>query len=439
MGIFKSYDIRGKVPDELNEQLAYKIGRAFIKHTGAAKVIVGRDCRKSSPELQRALMTGIVEQGATVIDIGECSTPLLYHASWKHPAIMVTASHLPKEFNGFKLCNKGAQPIGMNSGLNIIEHYTHSDFPKAQKRGAILTANYTDSYIAHCLRFANTTIPFTIVIDAGNGMGGQTMKKLLQNIPCKLIPLYFEPDGTFPNHEANPLKQETLKDLIEEVKKQQADFGVALDADADRIILIDETGTPLSGDTTLGILALAALKKQPKATILYDLRSTRALPEQITAAGGTAIQTPVGHSNIKLLLTKHKALIAGEISGHYYYYDNKNTESPEITLLLILNLMSAENKKLSELAAPFKTYAHSGEINFHVNDIQKIIAKLEKKYSDATTIEKLDGTTFTYPDWWFNTRPSQTEPVLRLVVEANNQEKLKEKIEEVSEIILQTK
>lgn len=438
MSIFKSYDIRGKVPEELNEQLAYKIGRAFIKHTGAAKVIVGRDCRTSSPDLQRALMTGLVEQGATVIDIGQCSTPLLYYASWKHPAIMITASHLPKEYNGLKMCNKGAQPIGMKTGLNIIEHYTYSDYPKAQKKGAILAANYTDSYITHCLRFANNNIqPFTIVIDAGNGMGGPTMKKLLQNIPCKLIPLYFEPDGTFPNHEANPLKQETLKDIIEEVKKQQADLGVALDADADRIILIDETGMPLSGDITLGILALAALKKQPKATILYDLRSTRALPEQITTAGGTAIQTPVGHSNIKPLLTKHKALIAGEISGHYYYYDNKNAESPEITLLLILNLMSAENKKLSELAAPFKKYHHSGEINFHVQDIQKTMTTLEKKYSDAI-IDKLDGTTFTYPDWWFNTRPSQTEPVLRLVIEAKTQEKLKEKIEEISEIIMQT-
>ena len=434
--IFHAYDIRGKYPEELNEETAYAIGRAVVCHLACKELRIGRDCRLSSPKLHAAFISGVQDQGCTVIDIGLCSTPLLYFASKKSPAAMITASHLPPEYNGIKLCKKNAEPIGSETGLREIQDlFTKKQFKPVKKKGTLHHDNILPDYIKHCMTFAKHIKPFTIVVDAGNGMGGITCAEVFKHLPCTLIPLYFEPNGTFPNHEANPLKPENMRDLQNAVKKHHADLGVAFDADADRILLVDEQGNIISGDKILGLLAQNLLHTTKNATILYDLRATRALPEFITKHGGKPLQTRVGHAFIKQAMRQHNAHIGGELSGHFYFKENNFAESTDITLLMILNLLSREEKKLSKLVQPLKTRAHSGEKSYAVPNTKETLQKLEQAFPTAH-VDRLDGITLTFDTWWFNARPSQTEPVLRLVVEANTQQELKARIQALEKIII---
>ncbi len=433
--IFHAYDIRGKYPEEINEETVYAIGRAVVCHLNCKELRIGRDCRLSSPQLHAAFTTGVQDQGCTVIDIGLCSTPVLYFASKKSPAIMITASHLPPEYNGIKICKKNAEPIGSETGLQEIkEIFTKKNFPIPKQKGTLHHENILPDYIKHCMTFAEHIKPLTVVADAGNGMGGMTCTEVFKHLPCTLIPLYFNPDGRFPNHEANPLKPENMRDVQTAVKQHHADIGVAFDADADRALLVDEKGNIISGDQILGLLAQDLLHKTKNATILYDLRATRALPHFITSLGGKPLKTRVGHAFIKKAMREHNATLGGELSGHFYFKNNNSAESTDITLLTILNILSREEKKLSELVKPLQTYAHSGEKSYAVQDTQKTLHTLEKAYPNAT-IDRTDGITITFDTWWFNARPSQTEPVLRLVIEANTPQELKKRTSQVEHII----
>ena len=435
MEIFRAYDIRGRVPEDLTEDIVYGIGRALVVYLECSEIYVGRDCRLSSPALHSALIKGIIDQGANVIDIGLCSTPMIYFASKYGPAAMITASHLPKEFNGLKFCRKCADPIGLESGLGDIKRiYEKQEFNVPKNKGVLKHENILQAYVSHCLSFANKIKPLTVVVDAGNGMGGLACSEIFKQLPCKIIPLYFEPDGTFPNHEANPIKSETLKDLQKTVKKHNADIGAAYDADCDRILFVDEKRNIVSGDLALGLLSMYFLKKNKGATVLYDLRSTHALPEFIKNIGGKAVQTRVGHAFIKPLMRQHQAILGGELSGHFYYKNNQYAESGDIALLLCLSLLSEENKSLSQLLKPLNKYSHSGEISFTVKNQKNVLNVLESSF-EGYEINYLDGITLTFKDWWFNARPSQTEPVLRIVIEANTNKLMSEKLKKIKGII----
>jgi len=294
--------------------------------------------------------------------------------------------------------------------------------------------NVLPEYVKHCLSFAKSFTSLKVVVDAGNGMGGVACEEIFKKLPCSLVKLYFEPDGDFPNHEPNPVKPENLKDLQRAVKKHSADIGAAYDADADRILFVDEKGGILTGDIVLGLLAKECLKKSPYATVLYDLRATRAVPEEIEKFGGKPVRTVVGHALIKPLMKKLNAVLGGELSGHFYYKDNQNAESGDITLLLMLKLLSDEKKTLSELAAPFKKYAHSGEINFEVVDCEAAIGKLQNFFKNAR-VDTLDGVTLSFDNWWLNARPSRNDPVLRVVVEAENKKIMKEKVALITKLM----
>jgi len=435
-GIFKAYDIRGIYPSELDKELAYKIGRAFVQFLDAEEVLVGRDGRLSSPKIFEALTEGITDQGANVIDIGLCSTPMFYFGAAKAPAgIMVTASHNPKEYNGFKLCRENAVPISYDTGIDEIERLVKTKFKEPEQKGEIIIKDMMDDFIKHNLSFVNTDKRFKIVIDAGNGMGAYTFPKIIEKLPFEFIPLYCEMDFNFPNHEPNPLKHETLKDIQKKVVEEKADLGLALDGDGDRCNLIDEKGNIISNDLTTALIGKTLLKNNPKAKILYDLRSSKIVPEFIEKNNGHPIMSRVGHSYIKAKMRKEDAIFAGELSGHFYYKDSFFTESSFITLALTLNLLAKESKPLSKLAAPLKKYHQSGEINSKVDDKESKLKEIEKKYSDAQKILHIDGISIYYNDWWFNVRPSNTEPLLRLNLEADTEDLMKEKTKEVLDLI----
>ncbi|MBI4016993.1 MAG: phosphomannomutase/phosphoglucomutase [Candidatus Aenigmarchaeota archaeon] len=435
MEIFRTYDIRGKAPEDLNAEVVYKIGRAFALYAGSSEIIVGRDCRLSSESLHSAFVAGITDQGVDVIDIGLCSTPILYFASKRGPAAMVTASHMTREYNGVKFCGAGAFPVGADTGLlDIKKIFDKGKFPPAKRKGTVRTEDVLPAYVSHCLSFAKNIRPLTVVVDAGNGMGGLACAEIFKHLPCRLLPLFFEQDGSFPNHEANPLKPENLFDLQKAVKKNNADIGAAYDADCDRILFVDEKGQTVYGDTILGLLALEFLKTDKGATVLYDLRTSHAVPEAISLAGGKPERTVVGHALIKPLMKKRNAIFGGELSGHFYFRDNQFAESGDITLILMLKLLSEENKPLSKLVKPFKKYAHSGEINFEVADRELAMKKLRQTFPEAV-VDMLDGITLTFDEWWFNARPSRNDPVLRVVVEAGTEKLMREKLALISEAL----
>jgi len=433
--IFKSYDIRGIYPKELDEEAIYTIGRAFVDHVGAKTVAVGRDIRTSSPSLFEALTRGIMDQGADVIDIGIATTPMLYFASWEletDGAIILTASHNPAQWNGMKMCRKQAEPIGMNSGMqDIKERAQAGTFVDPIAKGSITTIDITEPYFAKIrslIDFGDKS--FNIVIDTANAMGIYELP-LYESLPNTTVTkLFDEPDGSFPNHEANPLNTETLTALSTKVQELHADIGIALDGDADRVGFVDEHGEPVSGDLILALAARDILEQNPHQTILYDVRCTRAVKEIVEELGGTAIETPVGHSNIKKLMREHNAVFAGEISMHFFFKDLGIAENTAAVVVRIMNMMAKTGKSLSELAAQVRRYHHSGEINYAVDDKEAIIAKLKEHYSDGDSSE-LDGIKVNYPDWWFNVRPSNTELTLRLNLEAKTAELLEEKKQEL--------
>ena len=441
MSIFKAYDVRGVYPNELNEEIAYKVGRAFVTFLKVNKVAVSQDMRKSSNSLKKELIKGITDQGADVIEVnGLCSTPRSYFACWflKTPgSIMVTASHNPRKYNGFKFTREKAIPISGDTGIKDIEKLVlKNKFKEPKKKGKIIKKDITQDYKKHILNFINPKKikPLKVVIDAGNGMGGKDMELLLGKLPLKVIKMYFKPDGNFPNHEANPLKEENLVALKKKIKEEKADFGIAPDGDADRVFFIDENAETIPADFITCLIAEKILKKNKGEKVLYDLRSSWITKETIEAFGGKPLMCRVGHAFIKEQMRKEKAIFAGELSGHFYFRDNFYTDSGVIAALKVIQIISEKGKKLSELVKPLKKYFASGEINSEVEDKEEKMKELAKIYGDGK-ISYLDGIRVDYKDWWFNVRPSNTEPLLRLNLEAKTKELMETKRDEVLNII----
>jgi phosphomannomutase len=442
--LFKAYDVRGVVPGELTPDIAYLTGRALVAHLGVDDVVVGRDMRISGVSLAAALIDGIRDQGANVTDIGLVSTDALYFAVGKFgfPAgVMITASHNPPEYNGFKICREEAKALSLEDGLGQIRDLVvANDFPPLdiQHRGDISQRDILDSYAEHVLSMVDRTKirPLKIAIDAGNGMGGEIVPRVFQHLPCEVVPLYFDLDGTFPNHLANPIEPENVKDLQRAVREQGCDLGAAFDGDADRVFLIDERGQFIGGDMVTAMVSVAMLKKQPGATICYNLICSRSVPETIEMLGGKAVRTRVGHSLIKAQMRKEDAIFGGEHSGHFYFRDNWYADSGMIALLSVLELLSEGDESLSHVLKPLDTRFRSGEINSEVPDPAGVTAKIEAVFKDkGAEIDHLDGVTVEFPNWWFNLRASNTQPLLRLNVEADDPETLNQRTKEVLELI----
>jgi phosphomannomutase len=439
--IFKAYDIRGIFPTDLNEDVAYRIGRATTQFLKAKKIAVGRDIRESSPVLFDSLVKGITDQGADVYDLGVTSTPMVYFASGRldvEGAISLTASHNPAEWNGMKICRKDAVPVGENSGLfEIRDKVINGEFQDAGKKGEIISKEeIKNEYYKYLCSFANLgEKKFKIVIDFANAMGileWEIFKKFPDNLDISA--LYDNFNGKFPNHEANPLKTETLGELQKKVIADKADLGIAYDGDADRVGFVEENGEIIPMDLVTALIAKMVLEKNPGAKIFYDLRSSRSVKEYIEENGGIALECPVGHANIKKIMREQNGSFAGELSGHYYFKENYMAEASTLAAIMLLNAMAESGQKISEMVAKVKRYFHSGEINSEVEDKDAVIALLKKKYSDGK-ISELDGVKIEFPGWWFNVRPSNTEPVLRLNLEANTKEIMEEKKGEVLKII----
>lgn len=440
-GIFKAYDIRGVYGEEIDRDTAYNIGRALVVFTGAKKIAVGIDMRESSPVLEAALIEGITDQGASVIRLGLSSTPMLYFASWKlevDAAAMVTASHNPAEYNGMKFCLAKAVPIGEGTGMEEIRDLAVAgEFSYDGEKGEVEEDdNLKNEYLEYITSFFKKGSGHKkVVIDFANGMG-IVDKKVYENISDEVEASYMYDnfDGNFPNHEANPLKIETLESLRKKVVEEKADLGIAYDGDADRVGFVSEKGEVVPMDYVTALLAKEVLKDHPGGTVLYDLRSSNAVKEAIEEAGAVAHRSRVGHSLIKAQMRRENAIFAGELSGHYYWQENSNAEMATLAALTLLNLMNETGQKISVLADKLKIYFQSGEINSEVADKDAILEKLKEKYSDGK-LDTLDGIRIDFPDWWFNVRASNTEPKLRLNLEAKTEELMEEKRDEVLGII----
>ena len=437
--IFKAYDVRGVVPAELDEESAGRIGAAFADWAGVDKIAIGRDCRLSSPALAAAVREGIVSQGTDVVDLGLASTDLLYFASGSLDAggIMLTASHNPPEYNGMKFCLPGAKPVGQDSGLaEIRERAEGAELRPAASPGRIEERDLLDAYVEHVLSFidASAIRPLTVVADTANGMGGLVVPAVFARLPVTLIHLFPELDGTFPNHPADPIDPENQRDLRREVLASHADIGLAFDGDADRVFVVDERAEGVNGSEITALVARAMLEREPGASIVYNLISSWAVPEVIREQGGTPIRTRVGHSFIKQVMAESGAVFGGEHSGHYYFAGNYGADSGLIAAVIVLEQLSRAGRPLSEILAPFRRYAPSGEINSHVRDQASKIEELAEAYR-AGRQDRTDGLTVEFDDWWFNVRPSNTEPLVRLNVEARTEELLKDKTQELLGLI----
>ncbi len=438
--IFKAYDVRGIYPDELNEDTAYAIGLGTANVLGARSGVVAHDMRLSSPQLAGAVINGLRDGGVDVTNIGLISTDGLYFAVGKYgfeSGVMITASHNPPKYNGMKVCERDAVPLSGDGKLADVKRLIEEDkLNKSSKRGELVEKNVIQDYVKHALGFVDVSRikPFKIAVDAGNGMAGMIMPEVFKHLKCSLIPLYFELDGSFPNHPASPIEPENVADLKAKIKETGADLGAAFDGDADRVFLIDEKGRTLGGDMVTALVAKALLKKNPGSTILYNLICSKAVPELIKSLGGKAVRTRVGHALIKPLMREYDAIFGGEHSGHFYFRDNWFADSGLIAFLVCLELISEANMPLSEQVASFDHYVRSGEINSHVKDIKGKLREIEAAFKDGK-IDKLDGVTVDYGDWWFNVRPSNTEPLVRLNVEANNRELLEKMTNRVLEVI----
>jgi phosphomannomutase len=403
-------------------------------------VVVGRDMRLSSAKLSDGLTQGIAEGEANVIDIGLVSTDGLYFAVGKYgydAGVMITASHNPPEYNGFKMCKKNAEPLSGESGIDEIKRLIlKNDFPIPQETGKIEKSDVDDAYVQHLLSFVNRNKikPFKIVIDAGNGMAGKIIPKLFSHLSCKVVPMFFELDGSFPHHLASPIEPQNIAPLRERMLAEKADLGAAFDGDADRMFLVDENANPLGGDMVTALVAKNLLRKEKGATILYNLICSKAVPQVIESEGGKAIRTRVGHALIKPLMKKYNAIFGGEHSGHFYFRKNFFADSGLIALLVCLELISEENQPLSVLVKSIDPYFRSGEINSRVEDIPQKLKEIEKHYTGGK-VDHLDGLTMDFGDWWFNLRPSNTEPLFRLNIEANNPHTLEQKKTELLSLI----
>ena len=438
--IFKAYDVRGIYGQNLTEGVAYKIGRAFVYFLKCKDVAVGTDMRISSPKLSKALMKGIAHQGADAIFIGEVCTDAVYFASGflDKPAVMFTASHNPKQYNGIKFCRENAIPINEDTGLqkikSIIEREDYNNI-KLKKTGKIINKNILKNYVKHVRKFINVKKlkNLKIAADAGNGMAGKMIPIVYRNLPIKITPLYFKLDGNFPNHPADPSKYENLVELQKAVKEKNCSFGMAFDGDADRIFFVDENGNVVNSSLISSLIIKNILLKSPKQKIIYNLVCGHIVPETIKKYNGTAIIERVGHSFIKDTMRKTKALFACEHSAHYYYRDNFRADSGIITSLIVAEIVSKENKKLSELLDEFRKYHTIEETSVEVKDKDAKLKEIKSIYEkqNPKKISKLDGVSVEFENWWFNVRPSNTEPLLRLNLEADSEELMKEKREEL--------
>jgi len=439
--IFKAYDIRGVYPGEIDENTVYNIGRAIVVFLKPKKIVIGRDIRKSSDSLREALIRGIVEGGVDVVDIGIATTPMIYYASGKikvDAGIIITASHNPAEYNGMKLCLRGAIPIGEGSGMEEIKALAiKGEFEPSIKKGTIKEQpELKNEYKKYVAKFFKKNLGRKkIVIDFANAMGIEE-KDILESFSedLELTYLYDNFDGNFPNHEANPLKTETLTDLQKKVLETQADFGIAYDGDADRVGFVDEKGEVVPMDYVTALISKEILKKYPGGLILIDLRSSNAVQEVIQEAGGKVEHCRVGHSLIKAQMRRDGAVFAGELSGHYFFEENFKAEMTVLAVIMILNLLNETGKTMSELTEELKRYYHSGEINSDVKNSQEVFQLLKEKYSDGK-LNELDGVRIDFSDWWFNVRASNTEPKIRLNLEAKTKELMEEKVREVLKIV----
>jgi len=436
--IFKAYDVRGVVPDDLDEDVARRIGAAFASWSRAPKVAVGHDCRLSSPSLAAAVRDGVASQGADIVDLGLASTDLVYFASGALDvaAVMLTASHNPPQWNGMKFCLAGAVPVGQESGLADIHALAGRDLAPASSRGRVEERDLLDEYVDHVLTFvdAGAMRPLTVVADTANGMGGLIVPAVLSRLPVTLIHLFPELDGTFPNHPADPIDPENQRDLKAAVLEHHADIGLAFDGDADRVFLVDERAEGVSGSEVTALVATAMLERSPGAKIVHNLITSWAVPEVIREQGGTPVRTRVGHSFIKQVMAETGAVFGGEHSGHYYFRDNYRADSGLIAAVVVLERLSRSDGPLSTMLAPFRRYHASGEINSTVADKEAALGRLDALFAEGRR-DRTDGLTVEFEDWWFNVRPSNTEPLLRLNVEAKSEELLTEKTAAVLEII----
>ena len=433
--IIKAYDIRGLVKDEITLDFSFSLGIAFAKfleyEREPATIVIGEDMRPSSPLLADAFSDGVISQGMDVIRIGLASTDMLYFASGKLnlPGIMFTASHNPAKYNGMKLCKSGARPIGKETGLDKIRQLIEQGVPISNRPiGSTRNQNLLNEYVNYLLSLfpdkAFEKRKLKVVIDAGNGMAGFTAPAVMERLNIDLIPMYFELDGNFPNHEANPIEAKNLKDLQKRVKKEKADIGLAFDGDADRCFLINEKGELVNPSALTSLIAVNQLKSKPGSTIIYNLISSKAVSEVIAENGGVGVRSRVGHSYIKSLMAESGAIFGGEHSGHFYFSDFWRADSGMLAALYALTELMATKNTLSELLKPFNRYVASGEINSKVKNVDKSIELIRKAYCDKYLVDELDGLTITADSWWFNLRPSNTEPLLRLNVEADTEKEM---------------
>ena len=424
-GIFKAYDIRGIIPDELSEKTAYLIGRAVGVFLARSPLVVSRDMRTTGPLIAGAVIDGITDSGRDVVDAGLLSTPANYFTigHYDYPGgVQVTASHNPKEYNGMKISREQAQPVSYDTGIGEIERMVAEDsFPPAARKGKVGQRDVTADYTEHVLSFARDVKPLKVVIDAGNGMAGKMLPPILAQLPGEFVKLYFDLDGTFPNHEANPLKDQNLADLRKAVVDAHAHVGVAFDGDADRVGFIDETGAIIPNDLMGALLARQVLSHERGATVIYDPRSSWVVKEEIVAGGGVPQVERVGHSYMKATMRRLRAPFGLELSGHFYFRDNYCADSGVIGMMTLLSLLSREDASLSELLKPLRRYSSTGEINFEVTDKDAKIAEIADAFSDGEQ-SRVDGITVEYADWWFNVRKSNTEPLLRLTLEGKTPE-----------------
>jgi phosphomannomutase len=442
-GIFKAYDVRGLVPSELHPEAARRIGRAFVDYLGAKRVAVGRDCRLSSPDIAAAFVQGARSQGADVTDLGIASTDMVYYYVGRHDldgGAIVTASHNPKEWNGLKMVRKGALALSGDAGIREIREWLvagrYADAPPAT--GGLRAATPGGDYARHCLSFVQpAAIPrLRVVLDTANGMGAVGAAAIFAQLPqVETARMYFELDGTFPNHPADPLIEENRRDIVARVIEEKADLGIAWDGDADRCFFIDDTGEYVPGDFVTALLGETFARREPGARVVYDVRASRAVADRVAAAGGVPLMNRVGHAFIKKRMRDENAAFGGEVSGHFYFRDNWFADNGMIPALLVLETVGRRGRRLSELLAPLRERYHiSGEINSRVDDVPRALARLEERYHDGR-IARLDGISVDYDDWHFNVRPSNTEPLLRLNLEAGTRGDMERRREEVMAVI----
>jgi len=437
--VFKAYDVRGIVPDELDAHLVRLIGAAFATWSGASEILIGRDCRLSSPDLAAALTEGATSLGIDVIDLGLASTDLLYFASGSldRPGVMITASHNPKEYNGLKFCLAGAKPVGEESGLGEVKALTEKgEEVLGTGHGSVRQQNVLDAYVSHVLSFTDVERmrPLTVAVDTANGMGGLVVPAVMERLPVTLHHLYADLDGTFPNHPADPMDPENQRELKRAVRDLGADVGMAFDGDADRVFLVDERAEDVSGSLLTALVAASMLEREPGAKIVHNLICSWTVPEVIREYGGVPIRTRVGHSFIKQVMAETRAVFGGEHSGHYYFRDNYGADSGLIAAVITLGELSKSERTLSQLLEPYRRYASSGEINSRVDDPRAAIEKIAAAFRDARQ-DRLDGLTVEFDDRWFNVRPSNTEPLLRLNVEAKTPDLLAATTEELLALV----